>query len=179
MTAERKQEFRNRPGAYVLGENGETTKESVYEVLKEHDLLIMTSESITGDMIVSKPVDVSGVSDYLKRSSMAYSSGTKIGLLGIKAETIDVYGIIGENAVFEMVERMFEELNVGYVIPITGFVSGENAGSVYVGLGYKNMTKMLKLQFHGEYNKIRNRVLNRALAELKLMALEDISCETL
>lgn len=178
MIAEKKQELRDRLGMYVFGENDETIEESVYKVLKEHDLSIMTSESITGGMIASKLVNVSGVSDYLKRSLVVYSNEAKIDLLGVKAETIDTYGVVSENVAHEMVERMFEKFHVDCAISTTGFASGENAGLVYVGLGYKNTIKTLKLQLHGERNKIRNRVSNRALAELRLMILENVSRET-
>lgn len=178
MIAEKKQELRDRLGMFVFGENDETIEESVYKVLKEHDLSIMTSESITGGMIASKLVNVSGVSDYLKRSLVVYSNEAKIDLLGVKAETIDTYDVVSENVAFEMVERMFEKFNVDCAISTTGFASGENAGLVYVGLGYKNTIKTLKLQLHGERNKIRNRVSNRALAELRLMILENVSRET-
>lgn len=178
MIAKKKQELRDRLGMYVFGENDETIEESVYKVLKEHDLSIMTSESITGGMIASKLVNVSGVSDYLKRSLVVYSNEAKIDLLGVKAQTIDTYGVVSENVAFEMVERMFEKFNVDCAISTTGLASGENAGLVYVGLGYKNTIKTLKLQLHGERNKIRNRVSNRALAELRLMILENVSRET-
>lgn len=178
MIAEKKQELRDRLGTYVFGENDETIEESVYKVLKEYDLSIMTSESITGGMIASKLVNVSGVSDYLKRSLVVYSNEAKIDLLGVKAQTIDTYGVVSENVAFEMVERMFEKFHVDCAISTTGFASGENAGLVYVGLGYKNTIKTLKLQLHGERNKIRNRVSNRALAELRLMILENVSRET-
>lgn len=178
MIAEKKQELRDRLGMYVFGENDETIEESVYKVLKEYDLSIMTSESITGGMIASKLVNVSGVSDYLKRSFVVYSNEAKIDLLGVKAETIDTYGVVSENVAFEMVERMFEKFGVDCAISTTGFASGKNAGLVYVGLGYKNTIKTLKLQLHGERNKIRNRVSNRALAELRLMILENVSRET-
>ena len=178
MIAKKKQELRDRLGVYVFGENDETIEESVYKVLKEYDLSIMTSESITGGMIASKLVNVSGVSDYLKRSLVVYSNEAKIDLLGVKAETIDTYGVVSENVAFEMIERMFEKFGVDCAISTTGYASGENAGLVYVGLGYKNMIKTLKLQLHGERNKIRNRVSNRALAELRLMILENVSRET-
>lgn len=178
MIDEKKQELRDRLGVYVFGENDGTIEESVYKVLKEYDLSIMTSESITGGMIASKLVNVSGVSDYLKRSLVVYSNEAKIDLLGVKAETIDTYGVVSKNVAFEMIERMFEKFGVDCAISTTGFASGENAGLVYVGLGYKNVIKTLKLQLHGERNKIRNRVSNRALAELRLMILENVSRET-
>ena len=73
---------------------------------------------------------------------------------------------------------MFEKFGVECAISTTGYASGENAGLVYVGLGYKNVIKTLKLQLYGERNKIRNRVSNRALAELRLMILENVSRET-
>ena len=178
MIYEKKKELRERLGVYIFGENDETIEESVYKVLKEYDLSIMTSESITGGMIASKLVNVSGVSDYLKRSLVVYSNEAKVDLLGVKAETIDTYGVVSENVAFEMVERMFEKFGVECAISTTGYASGENAGLVYVGLGYKNVIKTLKLQLHGERNKIRNRVSNRALAELRLMILENVSRET-
>lgn len=178
MIAKKKQELRDRLGMYVFGENDETIEESVYKVLKEYDLSIMTSESITGGMIASKLVNVSGVSDYLKRSLVVYSNEAKIDLLGVNTETIDTYGVVSENVAFEMVVRMFEKFHVDCAISTTGYASGENAGLVYVGLGYKNEIKTLKLQLHGERNKIRNRVSNRALAELRLMILENVSRET-
>ncbi|MDU7298942.1 MAG: nicotinamide-nucleotide amidohydrolase family protein, partial [Finegoldia magna] len=178
MISKKKQELRDRLGVYVFGENDETIEESVYMVLKENDLSIMTSESITGGMIASKLVNVSGVSDYLKRSLVVYSNEAKIELLGVNAETIDKYGVVSENVAHEMVERMFEKFGVDCAISTTGFASGENAGLVFVGLGYKNEIKTLKLQLHGERNKIRNRVSNRTLAELRLMILENVSRET-
>lgn len=178
MIDEKKKELKERLGIYVFGENDETIEQALYKVLQKHDLSIMTSESITGGMIASKLVNVSGVSDYLKRSLVVYSNEAKIDLLGVKAETIDTYGVVSENVAFEMVERMFEKFGVDCAISTTGYASGENAGLVYVGLGYKNTIKTLKLQLHGERNKIRNRVSNRALAELRLMILENVSRET-
>lgn len=178
MISKKKRELKDRLGVYVFGENDESIEESVYKVLKEHDLSIMTSESITGGMIASKLVNVPGVSDYLKKSLVVYSNEAKIELLGVKAETIDTYGVVSENVAQEMVERMFEKFHVDCAISTTGYASGENAGLVFVGLGYKNQIKTLKLQLHGERNKIRNRVSNRALAELRLMILENVSRET-
>ena len=178
MIDEKKKELKERLGIYVFGENDETIEQALYKVLQKRDLSIMTSESITGGMIASKLVNVSGVSDYLKRSLVVYSNEAKIDLLGVKAKTIDTYGVVSKNVAFEMIERMFEKFGVDCAISTTGFASGENAGLVYVGLGYKNVIKTLKLQLHGERNKIRNRVSNRALAELRLMILENVSRET-
>lgn len=178
MIDEKKKTLLERLGVYVFGENDETIEQSLYKVLKENDLTIMTSESITGGMIASKLVNVAGISDYLKRSLVVYSNEAKIDLLGVKKQTIDTYGVVSENVAAEMVQRMFDKFQVDCAISTTGYASGENAGLVYIGLGYKNKIKTLKLQLYGERNKIRNRVSNRAISELRLMILKNVSRET-
>ena len=85
---------------------------------------------------------------------------------------------MSENVAAEMVQRMFDKFQVDCAISTTGYASGENAGLVYIGLGYKNKIKTLKLQLYGERNKIRNRVSNRAISELRLMILKNVSRET-
>ncbi len=179
MIAKKKEEIRERIGKYIFGENDETIEQSLFKLLKEYGLSIMTSESITGGMIASKLINVAGMSEFLKSSLVLYSDEAKINLLGVNADTIRKNGVVSENVAHEMVERMFEKYDVDCAISTTGYASGENAGLVFVGIGYKGKIETLKFQLHGERNKIRNIVSNKALERLRLIILENVSRETL
>lgn len=162
-------EIRSRFGQHVYGE-GETTLEAVLaELLIKNNLTISTAESCTGGLIASKLVDYPGISSVFMEGAVTYSNDSKMRRLGVKKETLELFGAVSEETAKEMAEGIAKtsETNIG--LSTTG-IAGPGGGTaekpvglVYIGLYINGITKVKKCEFTGNREMIRRRTTITAL----------------
>lgn len=162
-------EIRSRLGKHIYGE-GETSLEAVLaELLIKNNLTISTAESCTGGLIASKLVDYPGVSSVFMEGAVTYSNDAKIKRLGVKEETLELFGAVSEETAKEMAEGIAKtsETNIG--LSTTG-IAGPGGGTaekpvglVYIGLYINGKTKVKKCEFTGSREMIRRRTTITAL----------------
>jgi len=123
-----------------------TDVEQLVSLLLEKKLKISAAESCTGGMFISKLIDIPGTSDIIGASYITYSDDAKINTVGVKAETIEKFGVVSENTALEMAVGAMNTANSDIGVGITGFAgpsdddNDPDAGKVCFGFSLKGRT---------------------------------------
>jgi len=92
----------------------------VIDLLRERRQTISCAESITGGALTAALVSVSGASDVLLGSIVAYSKEIKISQLGLSAELIDDKGLVSKEVAIAMAKGARQRLGSSWAISSTG-----------------------------------------------------------
>ena len=139
--------------------------EEIVSALKEQNLTLGLAESCTGGWLSKIFTEVSGVSAIYNGGICSYSNEIKIKLLGVKPETLRLYGAVSEQTATEMANGARKALNADIGVGITG-IAGPNSddtlkpvGLIYVAVsdGNKTLVKELRNNFTNEI-RINNRM---------------------
>lgn len=95
--------------------------EELVSLLREKRLYISSAESCTGGLFSSEIVSVSGASDILSSSFVTYSEKAKEDILGVRAETIEKYGVVSENVAIEMAKGVCRISGADIGVAVTGY----------------------------------------------------------
>lgn len=123
-----------------------TSAEQLVNILVSNNLKISAAESCTGGMFISKLIDVPGTSEIIGASYVTYSVDAKINTVGVKAETIEKFGVISENTALEMAVGAKNTAKSDIGVGITGLAgpfdddSDPDAGKVCFGFAVKGKT---------------------------------------
>jgi nicotinamide-nucleotide amidase len=173
-------EIRERLGRVVYGRESDTLAGVVGELLAARGQTLATAESCTGGMVSTLLTDVSGSSRYYLGGVVAYDNRVKLGVLGVRSETIAEHGAVSAAGCREMADGARARLAADYVLATTG-IAGPTGGSaakpvglVYVGLAHAGGTivRELHLGAASPRDSIRVRASRGALNLLRLHLLE-------
>lgn len=123
-----------------------TSAEQLVELLIKKALKISAAESCTGGMLISKLIDIPGTSEIIGASYITYSDEAKINTVGVKAETIEKFGVVSENTALEMAVGAMKTAGSDIGVGITGFAgpfeddNDPDAGKVCFGFSVKGKT---------------------------------------
>jgi len=112
----------------------------VGELLRQRGLKLAVAESCTGGLVGHRITNVPGSSDYFLGGIVSYADEAKMGLLGVRAETLTVHGAVSEQTVLEMARgvRRLLEADIGAAVSgIAGPGGGtpeKPVGLVWIGL---------------------------------------------
>ena len=106
-------------------------------MLKEKGFTISCAESCTGGLLTSRLTDVAGCSEYFQGSIVAYSSEIKKSMLGVKGETLNLFGAVSEQTALAMAIGIRQLFQTTIGVSITG-LAGPGGGTAEkpVGLVY-------------------------------------------
>ena len=176
------EEVRKKLKEKVYGEGEITLEYKVAEMLCKSNLTISTAESCTGGMIAAKLISYPGVSQVFLEGAVTYSNEAKVRRLGVKKETLDLYGAVSKETAKEMAEGICRECGSDISVVTTG-IAGPGGGTeekpvglVYIGVCFKGETVVEKFIFQGERDKIRERATMNALNLLRLKIIEKGYC---
>lgn len=140
------------------------------ELLKEKGLTLATAESCTGGLVAKCITDVSGASSVFYGGVVSYDNKVKMGVLGVKEETLRDYGAVSSYTAQEMAigtrRACFTDIGIsttGIAGP-TGGTPEKPVGTVYIGacLGDKVFSKRLNI----DPSFSRERIREEAVREL-------------
>lgn len=97
-------------------------------ILKRGGWTISTAESCTGGRIGAILTKHPGSSEFYKGSVVAYCNEVKKGVLGVKAETLDIEGAVSASVVEQMSKGILKLLNTDFAIAVSG-IAGPDGGS--------------------------------------------------
>lgn len=148
----------------------------IIEILKENNLSISGAESITGGLVSSELVKVSGASDVFRGTLVSYQSSVKINTLKVASELIDKYTPVSIAVLSAMLDGAKALFKTDIVYAITGSAGptsydGIPVGLVYYGLSYKNHQYLHKKIYSGS----RCDIIEEAKKDLIDLILEIIS----
>lgn len=135
------------------------------QLLKEKSLTIGSVESMTGGLFASSITSVPGASKVYKGSVVSYSPLIKENVIGVKEETIEKYGVVSKEVAYEMAKKGREVLDVDICVSVTGNAGPTTepgqagVGEVYIGISNKEKTIVVKKNFSGSREEIREQTL--------------------
>ncbi|MGC8502966.1 nicotinamide-nucleotide amidohydrolase family protein [Desulfurella sp.] len=163
---------------YIYAQNMTEMEEVVGNLLREKKLTIAAAESSTGGLIVSRLVNVAGSSAYCLGSIVSYSNEVKMNILGVKKQTLDLFGAVSEQTAKEMLLGAKRLTNADIVLCDTG-IAGPSGGSInkpvglhYIGITVKDSIKVYKEIYQAERNYTRIYISQYALNLARLALLE-------
>lgn len=154
-----KQRFETIMDEYIISTSNQEIEEVLLELLEKLNLKVSFAESLTGGMVASRFINVSGASKYLSEAFITYSNNAKMKYLGVKEETLKQYTEVSEEVVIEMVEGLKQETNSDIAFAVTGYAgpTGRDIGLVYFGIKINDELYTFKKNFRGNREMIRTR----------------------
>ena len=144
------------------------------ELLVSKGLTISVAESCTGGSLSSSLTSISGASSYFNCGFITYSNQSKIDMLGVNPESIEMYGAVSEKVAHEMVTGAGQRSHSNLAVSITG-IAGPSGGSaskpvgmVCIGFFFDGDVTTTTQSFSGSRSDIVSQSVTFALVELAL-----------
>ena len=144
----------------------------VIDLLRGRSESISCAESITGGALTSALVSISGASDVLLGSIVAYSKEMKINQLGLSAELIDEKGLVSKEVALEMAKGARQKLGSTWAISSTGSagpraLDGSSPGEIWIAIVGPDRQESVKLSLNGARQEVINGAVESALTLLE------------
>lgn len=153
--------------------NTSVIEKTVSRILRQKHLTLAVAESCTGGLIASRLTDIPGCSAYFLAGIVAYANEAKIGVLGIKNETIEKFGAVSRQAAMAMAQNVRHLFRSRIGLAVTG-IAGPSGGStakpvgtVFISVSLGHRTYFKKYKFRGSRLEIKKLTKNAALGLLK------------
>ena len=170
-------EMKRRFGQSLYATGETSIEEVVAKMLVENNLKIAVAESCTGGMVSASLINYPGISSVFMEGCVTYSNEAKMKSLGVKKETLDVYGAVSDNCAKEMASGVAARYNTNIGIATTG-IAGPGGGTdekpvglVYFGIYINGKVITKKYVFNGDRQGIRERATRTILNDLRLELL--------
>ena len=156
------EEIKRRFGAAVFSIDNSSLDEAAARLLIEKKKTISLAESCTGGLLAARLTDIPGISAVFDRAVVAYSNRAKVEHLGVRQETLDIYGAVSEQTASEMAVGIRNISGSDIGISATG-IAGPGGGTaekpvglVYTALAHMGGVTAKRLDLWGNRAKIRN-----------------------
>lgn len=163
----------------MFGLGDTTLQEVVADQLKSNHLTIAIAESCTGGLVSHLLTEVSGVSEGLTESVVAYSNESKMRRLGVSEETLAKHGAVSEQVAAQMAQGVRKTSDIG--VGITG-IAGPSGGTtekpvglVYIAVATENETWLREFNLTGNRSDIKRRAANVALNMIRLTIMRQLA----
>lgn len=170
-------EMKRRFGQSLYATGETSIEEVVAKMLVENNLKIAVAESCTGGMISASLINYPGISSVFMEGCVTYSNEAKMKSLGVKKETLDVYGAVSDKCAKEMASGVAARYNTNVGIATTG-IAGPDGGTdekpvglVYFGIYINGKVISKKYVFNGDRQGVRERATRTILNDLRLELL--------
>lgn len=170
-------EMKRRFGQSLYATGETSIEEVVSKMLVENNLKIAVAESCTGGMVSALLINYPGISSVFMEGCVTYSNEAKMKSLGVKKETLDVYGAVSDKCAKEMASGVAARYNTNIGIATTG-IAGPDGGTdekpvglVYFGIYINGKVISKKYVFNGDRQGVRERATRTILNDLRLELL--------
>ena len=146
--------------------------ETIVRLLKEQHRSISFAESLTGGLIASTLVSVSGASEVFGYGFVTYSDEAKHCLLGVDQQILNEHGSVSPQCAAAMAKGALSRSGADIALSVTGFAGPADpkdyhpVGTVFMGLACRKTQLVKELHFTGSRNEIRTRTMEEAFAAL-------------
>jgi nicotinamide-nucleotide amidase len=143
----------------VINED-KTLEEAIGIILAKNEKTISIAESCTGGYIAHLITSVPGSSRYFLGGIVSYDNTIKENVLGVNADTLDNYGAVSEETVWQMATGTKQLMNTDYAVAVSGIMGPgggteeKPVGTVWVAVAGKSITTTKK--FQTRYDRGRN-----------------------
>lgn len=146
-------------GDHIYSYDDEELIDVVGKLLLDKKITIACAESCTGGLFAGALTDVAGISEIFERGYVTYSCDAKETELGVKAETIETFGVVSPEVAEEMAAGLAKKTGADLNISVTG-IAGPGGGSpdkpvglAYIGIAYKGKVKSVKSYYRNVSRK--------------------------
>lgn len=176
LLAPMEREIRARLGSAVYAEGIDASmKGEIVRRLKARGETLCVAESLTGGMLASQLVDVSGASDVLIEGHVTYTDAAKARVLGVPASILEGEGAVSAACARAMAEGALMHCDADYALSTTGLAGPGGGtektpvGTVFAALAGRSLeTRVIELHLRGDRTRIRTMSCLRALNLLRL-----------
>lgn len=129
---------------------------------------ISFGESMTGGMLASTIINVSGSSNVIEKSFVTYSNVAKHDILNVDLDTIKKYDVVSKEVVEEMVNGLYNISHSDICVSVSGYAEGymENKGKVCFAIKFENIVHTYEKIIEGSRNIVRRKACNMILNEI-------------
>ena len=123
---------------------------TVVRLLTKRNMTLATAESCTGGLIANKLTNVSGASKIFPGGIVAYSNDVKEKILGVRSDTLKIFGAVSETVAREMAEGSRKKFGADYAIATTGIAGPTGGtklkpvGTVFIAVAGKGKTLVVR-----------------------------------
>ena len=145
--------------------------------LKRNDLTLAFAEASLGGLLGQSIVAIPGASQVFRGTISTYSNQSKINILGISDDLMDVYGAVSAEVVTQMALKVKELFQSDFVIAESGIASPivgsqKSSGLYFIGCFSDKSSVVEQFQFEGYRDQIMNeaalhafKILNESLVD--------------
>ena len=144
--------------------------------LKQSGTRICCAESCTGGMIAAAITDIAGSSAVFSRGFVTYSNQAKINMVGVKPETLNLYGAVSGQTVSEMASGAItaSEDEADFAVAVSGIAGPDGrtvekpVGLVYICVLRKGeVGQVTRYVFDGDRQSVRTQTVENALKTIR------------
>lgn len=169
-------EVRQRLGSHVFAVDDETIESVLHRLLLARGWTIGTAESATAGMVAARLTSIAGASRTFRGSIAAYAPDLKVGLLGVRTETLDRDGVVSEATAIEMAHGARRVLGVDVAVSVTGSAGPDpldaDVGTMVVAVVTPDVERARTFRMPGDRERVRAYTATAALHMVRL-ALEE------
>ncbi len=104
------------------------------ELLISKNMSIAVAESCTGGLLSSSLTTIPGASSYFNCGFITYSNESKIKMLNVDSQTIELFGAVSERVAYEMAVGAGQHSQSDLAISVTG-IAGPSGGTAEKPVG--------------------------------------------
>ena len=137
------------------------------DALRRNGESLSVAESLTGGLLASALIDISGASDVFLGGVVAYTPEAKRGVLGVNEQAL-AHGVVSQEVAIAMAQKARELFGSDYALSTTGIAGpgpqdGQEQGTVWLGCASKHHSAAKMVKLAGDRNEIRVAAVNAAL----------------
>lgn len=155
--------FRNN----IYADENVSLAQRAMEYLELNSKTVGCAESVTGGMISSKLIGVSGASRHFFEGIVAYDIRSKVRRLYVSLATLDEFGAVSSETVAEMAAGILKNKDIDIAVASTGYADSSSdasqSGLTFVAIADRNKAQIYKQSFVGERDYVRECCANTAL----------------
>lgn len=152
----------------------------VLDLLEEKGLKLAIAESLTGGMLCSELVAVSGASNVVLGSVVAYQTGLKSSALGVNSDLLANQGAVDPEVAVQMAEGIRSRFSLQLLMPTdkvlgvstTGVAGpleqdGKPVGTVFIAVSGAKGVQVWEEHFSGDRQAIRSKTVEAAITHIR------------
>ena len=153
-------ELQNQLQDVMIINEDKTLEEAIGIILAKNEKTVATAESCTGGYISHLITSVPGSSKYFLGGIISYDNTIKENVLGVDADTLDNFGAVSEETVWQMATTAKNLMKTDYALAVSGIMGpgggteDKPVGTVWIAVAGKNGTATKK--FQSRYDRMRN-----------------------
>jgi nicotinamide-nucleotide amidase len=154
-------ELRKRIGPGIYGIDNDSFTAAVAKSLKAQGATLAIAESCTGGLAGELASSEAGASAFFRGGIVCYADEIKVGVLGVKQETLTDFGAVSEPCAREMAEGAKKLCNSTVAVAITGVAGPEGGapdkpvGTVCFAVCGPGSTRTATKLFAGDRDRVR------------------------